>query len=119
MFSLGLHHLWHAHPAQSLLFYFHQFHNVIASRPFGSDQSVRVTYLNSAGLGEDGSLCLGLLLFHQPRQKVQNRPGGNPLVPQWEVTNAQGTPTGCTACTNAKKEREYSRNPTWDPPKVS
>ena len=93
------------------------------SWPFDSDESVRITHLNLAGVGDDGFLCLGLLLF---RQKFRSSPGESPcplvggyLIGCTACTNAQGNPTGCTACTNAKKKREYSRNPTWDPPKVS
>ena len=37
--------------------------NKIASRSFGSDQSVRATHLILAGVGDDGSLCPGLVLF--------------------------------------------------------
>ena len=58
----------------------------IASRPFGSDQSVRATHLILAGVGDDRSLCPGLLLFRQYRQKVHESAQGDPLVPQWETT---------------------------------
>ena len=58
----------------------------IASRPFGSDQSVRAIHLILAGVGDDGSLCPGLLLFRHYRQKVHESARGDPLVPQWETT---------------------------------
>ena len=50
------------------------------------DQSVRATHLILAGVGDDGSLCPGLLLFRQYRQKVHESARGDPLVPQWETT---------------------------------
>ena len=112
----------------------------IASRPFGKDQSVVAIHLILAGVGDDGSLCPGLLLFRQYRQKVhESGPGGSPspsvgdyLTGCTTCTNAQRTPTGCTAFTKRQKrssstagtrsgtlKREYCRNPTWDAPKVS
>ena len=57
-----------------------------SARPYGLDQSVRATHLILAGVGDDGSLCPGLLLFRQYRQKVHESARGNPLVPQWETT---------------------------------
>ena len=81
----------------------------IASRP----KCVCVTHLILTGLGDDGSLCPGLLLFANLGKKFRISPGGSPCPSVGDYL------TGCTACTNAKKKREYCRNPSWDAPKVS
>ena len=79
-----------------------------ASRPFGLDQSVRVTHLILAGLGDDGFLCPGLQLFVNLGKKFRIGPGGSPCPSVGDYLK------GCTACTNAKKKREYCRNLTCD-----
>ena len=73
----------------------------------------RVTHLILAGLGDDGSFCLGLLLFANLGKKFRIGPGGSPCPSVGDYL------TECTACTNAKQKQEYCRNPTWDAPKVS
>ena len=79
-----------------------------ASWPFGLDQSVRVTHLILAGLGDDGSLCPGLLLFANLGKKFRIGLGGSPCPSVGDYL------TGCTAGTNAKKKQEYCRNSTCD-----
>ena len=112
----------------------------IASRPFGKDQSVRATHLIIAGVGDDGSLCPGLLLFRQYRQKVhESARGGIPLslsgrLPNWVYYMYKSprdpnwmycmykTPKSSTSTAGTRPgtvKREYCRIPTWDAPKVS
>ena len=72
-------------------------------------------------------------------KKFMNRPGGDPLVPQWKTTQLgvlhvqtpKGPQLDVLHVRNAKSsassagtrpgtlKREYCRNPTWEAPKVS